>query len=226
MGKRALDVVVGTLLALLLLPVMIVLAVAAGLTYRAWPLFVHERIGEGGRRIRFIKLRSLPADYPKYATYDKINLNIPRFGQFIRRTHLDELPQLFLVPFGHLSLVGPRPAMPEDHEPVDPQYREARLAVPQGCTGLWQVGRHTDGLPSDAPEYDYFYVDHASMRLDLVILWWTALLMLGIRRARSLDEVPAWALRRRAPELDVATWGTGLAITSESPIQLVSQETP
>lgn len=216
--------VVGTLLGVLLLPVMIVIAIIAGLTLRAWPLFMHERIGEGGRRIRFVKIRSLPADFPKYATYDKLDAGIPRFGQFIRRTHLDELPQLFLVPFGHLSLVGPRPAMPEDHEPVDASYRDMRLTVPQGCTGLWQVGLHTQGLPSHTPEYDSFYIEHANMRLDLLVLWWTGLLMLGIGRARSLDEVPAWALRRRERELDVATWGTGIAITSENPI-LLNQET-
>lgn len=197
MGKRALDVTLGALLALLLVPLMVVLAVVVGITFRAWPLFVHERIGEGGRRIRFVKLRSMPPTAPKYATYEKLNVEIPRFGQFLRRTHLDELPQLFLVPFGYLSLVGPRPAMPEEYEPVDAGYREMRLTVPQGCTGLWQVGQHTDGLPSDTPEYDSFYVEHASVRLDLVVLWWTGLLMLGIGRGRSLDDVPAWALRRR-----------------------------
>lgn len=163
------DVVGGTLLALALLPVMLLLALASAITYRSWPLFFHERIGAGGRRIRFVKLRSLPTDTPKYATYDKLDSNISRFARFVRRTHLDELPQLFLVPFGHLSLVGPRPAMPEEHEPVDSHYRDMRLAVPQGCTGLWQIGLHTEGLPSEAPEYDSFYVEHASVQRASVV---------------------------------------------------------
>jgi lipopolysaccharide/colanic/teichoic acid biosynthesis glycosyltransferase len=196
-GKRAIDVVLGTLLALLLLPLMLLLAVAAAVTFGSWPLFVHDRIGQDGRRIRFVKLRSLPRETPKYATQDKVDVAIPPFARFIRSRHLDELPQLFLVPFGHLSLVGPRPAMPEEYEPVDPRYRQVRLTVPQGCTGLWQIGLHSAGLPSDSPQYDFFYVENASIRLDLLILWWTALAMLGLGRARSINDVPAWARRDR-----------------------------
>ncbi len=198
MAKRALDVVLGTLLGVLLLPLMVVLAVVAAITFRCWPLFVHERIGEGGRRIRFVKLRSMPRHAPMYATKGELDVDIPRFGRFLRRRHLDELPQLFLVPFGHLSLVGPRPAMPEEYEPVDPQYRAVRLTVPQGCTGLWQVGLHTDHLPSHAPEYDFFYVENANVRLDLLILWWTVLSVLGLSKGRSIDDIPSWACRPEA----------------------------
>jgi len=225
-GKRALDVVLGTALALLLLPLMLLLAVAAAITFRCWPLFVHERIGQGGRRIRFVKLRSLPRETPKYARKDRFELNAPPFGRFMRSTHLDELPQLFLVPFGHLSLVGPRPAMPEEHEPVDSEYREVRLTVPQGCTGLWQIGQHTDHLPSHAPEYDLFYVEHASVRLDLLIMWWTALSMLGIdRRTRSIDDIPAWARRRVVSVADepMPAWPAAGGAGVESAVALSSQ---
>ena len=223
MAKRALDVAVGTLLALLVLPLIVVLAIAVAVEFRAWPFFVHERIGEGGRPLRFVKLRSLPPSTPKYATKDRIDVEVSRFGRLLRRTHLDELPQLFLVIGGQLSLVGPRPGMPEEYEPVDAYYRRTRLTVPQGCTGLWQIGTHTYGLPSEAPEYDFFYVENASVRLDLLVLWWTGRLMVGLGRARSLDDVPRWALRERAP-LDVtAALTTGLGVVSPGPIPLASK---
>jgi lipopolysaccharide/colanic/teichoic acid biosynthesis glycosyltransferase len=229
--------VLGTLLALALLPVMVVLAVVLAIIFRGSPLFVHERVGERGRPIRFVKLRSMPRETPKYATQDKVeDIDIPRFARFLRRTHLDELPQLFLVPFGRLSLVGPRPAMPEEYEPVDADYRDVRLTVPQGCTGLWQIGRHTDRLPSHAPEYDFFYVDHTSVRLDLLILWWTALRMVGLGQARSLDDIPSWArraipapvvadVRQPAPAaLSMANGGGGF--TPEAAVAMSAHATP
>ena len=196
MGKRTLDIVLGTVLALVLLPVMLVLALVTAVMFRGFPLFIHERVGERGRPIKFVKLRSMPRETPKYATQDLVeDIPIPAFARFLRRTHLDELPQLFLVPFGHLSLVGPRPAMPEEYEPVDAHYRDVRLTVPQGCTGLWQIGLHTDNLPSAAPQYDFFYVDNTSIRLDLLILGWTAMRMVGLGRPHSLDDIPRWARR-------------------------------
>lgn len=134
---------------------------------------------------------------PRYAL--KSNTNPPdsssRLARFLRRTHLDELPQLLLVPFGTMSLVGPRPKMPDAYEPVDPGYRATRLRVRQGCTGLWQIGPDTDRLPDEAPEYDAFYVEQATLRLDLWILWRTVLCMTKIGRPVPLERIPQWLLR-------------------------------
>lgn len=192
--KRVFDVVVGSVLALLALPVIVGLALAVALTFRAWPFFVQDRIGLGGRPFRMVKLRTLrPATHPYVLKDDLPPDAAPAFGRFLRRWHLDELPQLLLVPGGRLSLVGPRPKMPDRFEPVDPVYAERRIQVPQGCTGLWQVCVHRDELPSASPQYDLFYVEHRSLRLDLWILWRTALLLLGIAPRVTLDDVPAWA---------------------------------
>lgn len=139
-----------------------------------------------------IKVRTLPADAdpyhlkadPGWKEHDNALLRA------FRRLHLDELPQLWLVPTGRLSLVGPRPKMPDEFEPVDPHYGAARTTVPQGCTGLWQIGAHTDELPSRHPEYDLAYLELAGPGLDLWILARTLGRSLGLARPVRLDDLP------------------------------------
>ena len=196
MGKRAFDLLAGGVLLLLASPLIVALAVALAVDLRAWPFFLQERIGEGGAAIRFLKLRTLPPDAPAYALKHDFEMSLSRFRAFLRSRHLDELPQLVHVLTGELSLVGPRPRMPDAHEPVDPFYARRRVTVPQGCTGLWQIGAATDLLPSESPQYDLFYVEHTSLRLDLWILARTALQLVGLAAPVRLDDVPAWALRR------------------------------
>jgi lipopolysaccharide/colanic/teichoic acid biosynthesis glycosyltransferase len=190
--KRAFDLVVGTVLALVCTPLIVALAVVTAVSLRSWPFFVQERITEAGRHRRFYKLRTLPKHTPPYALKRSLELNLPRVPLLLRRLHLDELPQLYLVPLGRLSLVGPRPKMPDAFEPVHPTYGALRVMVPQGCTGLWQVGSHTDELPHETPDYDYFYLRYGCLRLDLWVLWRTARHMLGVNRPIVLDDVPSW----------------------------------
>src|SRR5437588_3820593 len=153
--KRALDIVLGTLLVVLTLPMMIILAVGVMLSLRAWPIFVQQRIGRHGRPFRFPKLRTLPPTAPPYASkYDIGHLRLPWFTRLLRRTHLDELPQLFLVPLGTMSLVGPRPEMAMLHETFDGGFARLRTSVRPGCTGFWQIGRGADALIREAPDYD------------------------------------------------------------------------
>lgn len=199
--KRSIDLVVGSLLAVCAVPVISVLAVLTLFRFRAWPFFTQERIGTSGRPFRFVKVRTLAPSTPRYGlkSADGHPIACPLMDA-LRKLHLDELPQLFLVLRGRMSLVGPRPKMPDIYEPADPTYVATRLRVPQGCTGLWQIGAHRDGLPNEAPEYDMFYVEHASVRLDLWILWHTLLLMAGIGGLVSLVDVPQWARRQSAPE--------------------------
>ena len=180
----------------LALPVIVLLALALAIDLRAWPFFLQQRVGQGGETIRFLKLRTLPPDTPAYALKHDIDMSLSPLRGFLRRQHLDELPQLIHVITGRLSLVGPRPRMPDAHEPVDPFYARRRVTVPQGCTGLWQIGAGVDMLPSESPEYDLFYVKHASLILDVWILVRTALQTVGLSPQVTLADVPAWALRR------------------------------
>lgn len=196
--KRAFDLLVGIPLAAAATPFILAFAVASAVSNRAWPFFVQERIGRHGRTFRFWKIRTLPAEAPKYALKPQIGeLRLSPFSRFLRERHLDELPQLYAVLSGRMSLVGPRPKMPDEFEPVAEDYAALRTRVPQGCTCLWQVGVHTAGLPSDSPEYDYWYLRHWSMRLDLWILWRTALTLVGAGRDMSLEEIPVWLVGRR-----------------------------
>lgn len=203
--KRVADVVLGTALAVLALPVIALLAVAVACRLRCFPFFVHTRLGRGGRPFRFWKLRTLPVGTPPYELKTSASSRPSSgFSSFLRNAHLDELPQLLLVPFGALSLVGPRPKMPDVFEPVEPEYRATRLRVRQGCTGLWQISPDVERLPNEVPEYDAFYVEHATLRLDLWILWRTVLCMTKVGRPVRLEEIPRWLLRRPRPVADTA----------------------
>ncbi|MGH3451859.1 MAG: sugar transferase [Haloechinothrix sp.] len=192
--KSGIDVVLGAVLMLLAVPVIVVLAIVLAVRLGQWPFFMHHRIGQGGRMITFPKLRTLPKSTAPYALKDG-GLVIPadRFCAFLRRRHFDELPQLLLVPVLKMSLVGPRPKMPDRWEPVHPGYRDARTLVRQGCTGLWQVGHDSHRLVHESPAYDFSYLQYGSLRMDLWILWRTALLMVGGPPVQ-LTEMPPWVI--------------------------------
>jgi exopolysaccharide biosynthesis polyprenyl glycosylphosphotransferase len=133
--------------------------------------FVQERVGLHGRRFRILKYRTMHTDAAAYAIAptEEGDPRITRFGQWLRRTSLDELPQLWNVLKGDMSLVGPRPEMPFIAEKYTPWQRR-RLDVKPGITGLWQViGRKNLPLHLNM-EYDLYYVKNQSLLLDLEIL--------------------------------------------------------
>jgi lipopolysaccharide/colanic/teichoic acid biosynthesis glycosyltransferase len=200
--RRIFDVAVASALVMVALPMIAVFALVLAVELRAWPFFVQTRIGRSGRPFRFLKLRTLPTAAPAYTDkYQLASVAIPRFARLLRSTHLDELPQLFLVLAGRMSLVGPRPEMPHLHREFGVSHRQAREALRPGCAGIWQVSADNDRLIFEAPEYDHFYAEYASLRLDLWVLWRTALLIVGAPRV-TIEDVPAWALRRRFTTAD------------------------
>ncbi|MBA0125074.1 sugar transferase [Haloechinothrix sp. YIM 98757] len=190
------DLVLGTVLAVLATPAILVLAAVLGARMRQWPFFRHYRIGHNGSTVMFPKLRTLSKRTAPYALKNGGEvIPVDRFCAFLRRRHLDELPQLWLVPLFKLSLVGPRPKMPDAWEPTHPGYRDARCLVRQGCTGLWQIGHERDHLVHERPAYDFCYLQYGSVRMDLWILWRTLLMMLG-GSTIALQSVPRWAVGR------------------------------
>lgn len=192
--KRALDVVFGVVLSVLTAPLVVILAVGSAVSFRAWPFFTQERLGRHGALFRIIKLRTLPPLTPSSA--DKYTLGqygTTRWGRLLRRTHLDEIPQVWLVVTGTMSLVGPRPEMPAVAQLFPPAFVETRCAVRPGCTGLWQVGPHASGLIGENPHYDLYYVTSGSASVDLRVMVKTVTQMLGAGALRIsvLEEVAA-----------------------------------
>lgn len=195
-AKRGLDLVLGSVLAIGALPLILMSALIATVALRSWPLFSQRRIGRGGRLFTLVKVRTLPSSTPRYCDkYDLDDLQVPSFTKHLRRLHLDELPQLFLVLTGKMALVGPRPEMGMLHTTMDPVAAAERTAVRPGCTGLWQVSAASAGLIHEAPQYDRYYVEHQTTRLDVWILIKTFQVMVLGGPKVTLSSVPEWTVR-------------------------------
>jgi lipopolysaccharide/colanic/teichoic acid biosynthesis glycosyltransferase len=198
-AKRTLDIVLGSILALLAVPLVLVSAMAISVSLRTKPFFVQRRIGQLGHEFTILKIRTLPTSVPSYGNKHELGvetMKLPFLARLLRNAHLDELPQLFLVPIGKMSLVGPRPCQPVSIEPVPSHVELMRTAVPQGCTGVWQISRDGGGLASASPELDEFYLHNASVRLDLWILVRTVGYVLGLAKPITTADVPRWVVGR------------------------------
>lgn len=186
--KRLLDVIVALVGLLLVAPLLPLLAVLIKLDSPGPVFYRQKRLGQGGRVFELIKLRSMftdaEANGPKWA--EKYDTRVTRSGMFLRRTRLDELPQLFNILRGEMSLIGPRPERPEfvaELQQAIPFYR-TRLTVKPGLTGWAQVNYDYGRSVDDALEklrYDLYYLKHQSLQLDLVILLKTVSLILLLK---------------------------------------------
>lgn len=203
--KRLCDVVIAGLLLLITLPMIVVCALGAAIALRSSPFFTQRRVGRDGKEFRFLKLRTLPPYAPQYATkYELGEVQIPRFCQALRRLHLDELPQLFLVMIGKMSLVGPRPEMGYLYAEFTDDFARERTSVRPGCTGLWQVSEHCQKMIHEHPEFDAHYLRNRSLRLDLWIVLRTLQMHLpgGQKRLVTLPALPAWARKDQPVEFE------------------------
>jgi lipopolysaccharide/colanic/teichoic acid biosynthesis glycosyltransferase len=208
--RRGFDIVVSASLAVISLPIMIIAVIGSFISLQAWPLFTQERVGRDGVSFRFVKIRTLPRSVPTYTDKFRLDLTtVPAFCRLLRALHLDELPQLYLVLCGRMSLVGPRPEMQYLHEGMPDRFGTERTSVRPGCTGLWQISDSCAGLISAAPEYDRFYLANRTLRLDAWVLARTALKMLGFARPMTLSDVPTWTVRSGAATvIDLRTAAT------------------
>jgi lipopolysaccharide/colanic/teichoic acid biosynthesis glycosyltransferase len=181
-------------LSVIALPLVLLLAVIGAVHFRANPFFTQTRLGQDGEEFTILKLRSLPPDTGAYLLKEDLG---PAGAQLVQQAAArHEARRAAPAPARaerQDDLVGPRPKMPDRYEPVAFAYAHARTRVPQGCTCLWQVGVTTDGLPSDSPEFDYFYLLHGGPKLDAWIVGRTLLTLLKLARPVSLDDIPEWA---------------------------------
>jgi exopolysaccharide biosynthesis polyprenyl glycosylphosphotransferase len=176
LGKRVLDIGFAIFGLLFLAPVAATIAIVVRKTSPGAVLFRQQRVGKAGRLFPMYKFRTMYEDAPAYgySPTEGEDKRITPVGRFLRRTSLDEIPQLINVLLGHMSLVGPRPEMPFIVE----QYTDAlrrRLALKPGLTGLWQISADRAFLIHQSPEYDAYYARHRSLFLDIAILLHTCL---------------------------------------------------
>lgn len=180
--KRGIDVVVAGALLLLTAPIVVVAAIAIAAVTGGTPFFTQERVGMNGRRFKMFKLRTMvngahalrnsvmhlnEVDGPVF----KIR-NDPRLhplGRFLRRTSIDELPNLFNVLLGDMAMVGPRPALPSEVQHYD-AFARRRLSVPQGVTCLWQINGRSDVSFEHWMELDNRYVESWTPLGDLIVI--------------------------------------------------------
>lgn len=184
--KRAFDLAVAAIVAVFALPVMAIVALAIKLDDGGPVFFRQQRVGRGGELFSMIKFRSMCVDAEaKLAALQANNERtgvlfkmerdprVTRVGHFIRATSLDELPQLFNVFGGTMSIVGPRPALPREVEQF-PEELHARHNVRPGITGLWQAEARDNPSFGTYRRLDLFYVENWSLLLDVTILLATA----------------------------------------------------
>jgi exopolysaccharide biosynthesis polyprenyl glycosylphosphotransferase len=175
-AKRTLDFITAAALLVLGSPFFLLLAILIKLDSAGPALFRQERVGLNGRRFWMFKFRTMRKEAPAYAYSPKEvdDRRITHLGRFLRRTSLDELPQLLNVVLGDMSLVGPRPEMPFIVETYNERHSQ-RLRVKPGITGLWQLSGDRKYLIHENIEYDLYYIKHQNFFMDIAILLHTTI---------------------------------------------------
>ena len=197
-GKRLLDLALATPLLLLTLPLLTGAAALAALQNRGRWLFRQVRPGQHGQLFVLYKLQTMTEARDATGQLRPDAQRLPPLGRWLRATSLDELPQLWNIVRGDLSLVGPRPLLPE-YLPLYSPTQARRHAVRPGLTGWAQVnGRNAIGW-EEKFAFDVWYVDHLSFSLDLRILWRTAGRVLRARDINAPGEATIAAFQGSPP---------------------------
>ena len=173
-GKRLLDLSLGWSVAMLAAPVMGLISVLLLITDGPPVLFVQERPGMGGRPFRMLKFRTMKNSVDGKGGFLPDAVRLTSFGKFLRRTSLDELPEILNVLMGDMSLVGPRPLLMQYLDRYTPE-QVRRHDVKPGITGWAQVNGRNAITWEEKFKLDVWYVDNRSFLLDLKILWLTLL---------------------------------------------------
>lgn len=193
-AKRLLDLAIISLLGIVLVPVCLLIALAIRLDSPGSVLFTQSRTGQHGRRFAMYKFRTMVVNAEELkASLAHLNIleppdfkiiddpRITRIGKFLRKTSLDELPQLLNVIRGEMSLVGPRPT--SFSSTTYKHWHHQRLEVPPGITGLWQVtSRHDSGF-DERLRLDARYIRTMSLRTDLKLLFLTVFSVVAVKGA-------------------------------------------
>lgn len=178
--KRFFDLVLALVAALLLSPPFVLVAVAVRLTSRGPVIYWSDRVGRHDKLFSMPKFRTMHVNTPAVATHllsDPKQFLTP-IGSFLRRSSLDELPQLWSIIKGDMSFVGPRPALFNQHDLIDLRTKFGVNALRPGLTGWAQINGRDELAVPDKVALDITYLNKRSMRLDIRILWLTAIKVL------------------------------------------------
>lgn len=177
--KRLFDFIFALFGLILSSPLWIGIILAIKFDSKGKTILTQDRVGQNGKLFKMYKFRTMYSETPLYkkAPDKKDDKRITKVGKFLRRTSLDELPQLINILKGEMSLVGPRPEMPFVVKKYS-QWEKRRLTVKPGLTGLWQILGRKDLPLSQNLEYDFYYINNQSLFLDIVIIFKTIPLVL------------------------------------------------
>ncbi|MHC5322668.1 sugar transferase [Priestia megaterium] len=172
--KRMFDIVISFIALVVLLPVILLFALIVMIETPGSPFFLQERLGQSGRPFTIMKLRSMYSGAEKNGAQwaVKNDSRVTRVGKLIRQTRIDELPQLWNVLKGDMSIVGPRPERAvfiEEFQKTLPSFRQ-RLAVKPGLTGWAQINGGYELTPAEKLELDLYYIQHTNIRFDVKIM--------------------------------------------------------
>jgi lipopolysaccharide/colanic/teichoic acid biosynthesis glycosyltransferase len=191
-GKRLLDIAISLVVLLLLSPVILITWLVLIYLNEGKPFFFQERPGQNEKPFKVIKFKSMNDKKDPDGKLLPDNIRLTPFGKFIRSSSIDELPQLFNVLLGSMSLVGPRPLLFKYIPLYSEEQRKRHLAKP-GITGLAQVSGRNSIPWHEKFKHDVYYVSHLSFFLDLKILWKTFLKVIireGVNQSNERPMMP------------------------------------
>ena len=196
MRKRVFDIVMSLVLIILLSPVILLVAVLVGIKM-GWPVFfVQERVGKDNQIFKIYKFRTMSNSVDKKGQPLSDEMRLTKFGQFLRQTSLDELPELFNILKGEMSFVGPRPLLVGYLLEYD-EHQIRRHEIRPGLTGWAQVNGRNLVSWEERFNLDVWYVDHCHFGLDLKILWMTVIKVLKREGISQEGQVTMEKFKRR-----------------------------
>ncbi|MBU2524042.1 exopolysaccharide biosynthesis polyprenyl glycosylphosphotransferase, partial [Patescibacteria group bacterium] len=169
--KRVMDIILSIIGLILFAPFWLLITIIIRFIYKSSAIFTHNRVGKNGKIFKIYKFRTMHKDV-KEEERSPANSNDPRvtkLGRFLRKTSIDEIPQLINIIKGEMSWVGPRPEMPFIVEKYT-DWQRRRLEVKPGLTGLWQILGRKDLPMHENIEYDFYYIKNRSILLDIIII--------------------------------------------------------
>ena len=231
LGVRIFDVVGASILLLLLVPMLVLIALGVVLDSRGPVFYGAERVGRYGRTFRMLKFRKMRVDAEGPRLTTGADARFTRFGRLLAKSKLDELPQLWNVVKGEMSLVGPRPEDRSFVELLQDDYEEI-LQVPPGITGLSQLAFAKESQLLLADTYENYYVERLlpqkmsidrlyarkrSLRLNLQIMFWTLVVLSFVADVAVNRKTGSLTLRKRPRVADTEVGGAEAALAPDPP---------